>query len=104
VFERMQAESSAVIGGLYGTVLHRVAARRRLSRFVVAGGDTSSQTMRRLGIDALSVDAINPASQDALMHIHAADPALNGAQVLLKAGQNGADNHFVLAREGRQWR
>jgi len=29
VFERMQAESSAVIGGLYGTVLRRVAARRR---------------------------------------------------------------------------
>ncbi len=104
VCEQMGAESSALIGGLYGAVLRRVSARRRLPRFVVAGGDTSSQTMRRLGIDALSVDAINPASQDAFMRIHAADPALNGAQVLLKAGQNGDDNHFVLAREGRHWR
>jgi uncharacterized protein YgbK (DUF1537 family) len=100
----MQAESSALIGSLYSALLRRVSARRRLSRFVVAGGDTSSQTMRRLGIDALSVDAINPASQDAFMRIHAADPALSGAQVLLKAGQNGNDDHFVLAREGRHWR
>ncbi|MCE4547270.1 MULTISPECIES: four-carbon acid sugar kinase family protein [unclassified Caballeronia] len=104
VCEQLGAESSALIGALYGAVLRRVSARRRLPRFVVAGGDTSSQTMRRLGIDALSVDAINPTSQDAFMRIHAADPALNGAQVLLKAGQNGDDDHFVLAREGRHWR
>jgi uncharacterized protein YgbK (DUF1537 family) len=100
----MGAESSALIGGLYGAVLRRVSATLHLPRFVVAGGDTSSQTMRRLGIDALSVDAINPASQDAFMRIHAANGALNGAQVLLKAGQNGGDDHFVLAREGRHWR
>ncbi|SAL76789.1 YgbK domain-containing protein [Caballeronia telluris] len=103
VCDRMQAESSAVIGGVYGAVLRRVAARRQLPRFIVAGGDTSSQTMRRLGIDALSVDAVNPASQDAFMRIHAAGGALDGAQVLLKAGQNGADDHFVQAREGRAW-
>jgi uncharacterized protein YgbK (DUF1537 family) len=104
VCEQMGAESSALIGGLYGAVLRRVSATLHLPRFVVAGGDTSSQTMRRLGIDALSVDAINPASQDAFMRIHAANGALNGAQVLLKAGQNGGDDHFVLAREGRHWR
>ncbi|MDB5732464.1 MAG: hypothetical protein JWQ03_2359 [Variovorax sp.] len=107
VFERVGGESSAVIGSLYGDVLRRVTAHVRLPRLVLAGGDTSSQTMRTLGIEALSIDAVNTASQEPFLRMHAgphsASRAFDGTQVLLKAGQNGPEDYFTAAQRGDGW-
>ncbi|SDL69846.1 Uncharacterized conserved protein YgbK, DUF1537 family [Modicisalibacter muralis] len=103
VFGAMQSESSAVIGRLYGSVLRLVFAQRTLPRLMLAGGDTSSQTVRALGIDALTIDAINPASMEAFMRMHAEQSPFDGVQLLMKAGQNGSDDYFTCARLGEGW-
>jgi uncharacterized protein YgbK (DUF1537 family) len=103
VFDSMATESSAVIGGVYGAVLRRVVASRRLPRVVLAGGDTSSQTMRRLGVDALTIDAANTATNEAFMRVRAQGSPFDGMQVLLKAGQNGTDDYLGRALEGDGW-
>ncbi|MFL9913177.1 four-carbon acid sugar kinase family protein [Paraburkholderia sp. RL17-337-BIB-A] len=103
VFDSMASESSAVIGAVYGAVLRRVVASRRLPRVVLAGGDTSSQTMRRLGVDALTIDAVNTATNEAFMRVRAQGSPFDGMQVLLKAGQNGTDDYLGRALEGDGW-
>lgn len=105
--ERGGVESSAAIGRLYGDVLRRVRASVALPRFALAGGDTSSQTLRALGIEALAIDAINESSQEPFLRLHAGTTsdghAFDGAQVLLKAGQNGPDDYFDAAQRGAGW-
>ncbi|NYT82157.1 four-carbon acid sugar kinase family protein [Alcaligenaceae bacterium] len=103
VFETIQSESSAVIGRIYGSVLTSVMKKHRLPRIMLAGGDTSSQTIRALGIEALTIDAINRASTEAFMTMHCNNPLFDGVQLLMKAGQNGSDDYFSRAREGTQW-
>ncbi|HZH26105.1 MAG TPA: four-carbon acid sugar kinase family protein [Azospirillaceae bacterium] len=103
LFERIGRESSAVIGGIYGAVLRRVTSRTRIARFLLAGGDTASRTMRALGVEALSIVAVNVESQEPLLRIHAGESRLDGAQVLLKAGQNGGPDYFSAARRGDGW-
>jgi uncharacterized protein YgbK (DUF1537 family) len=102
-FARMARESSAVIGRLYAALLDRVAASAALPRFVLAGGDTSSQTLRALGVAGLRIAAVNLASQEPLLRIHAPGSRFDAAQVLLKAGQNGGEDYFEAARRGSGW-
>lgn len=71
-------------------VAHDGAARR----VIVCGGDTSSRVTRLLGVEALSL-AANPWGNVVLLRAHAADPAVDGLELLLKGGQVGADSLFV---------
>ena len=103
VFQAMQSESSAVIGSLYGKILKQVMAEDPFERVMLAGGDTSSQTVRSLGINALTIDAHNQSSTEAFMRMHASGSCFDGVQILMKAGQNGSDDYFTCAREGRGW-
>lgn len=73
------------------SVVVRADASRRV---VVCGGDTSSRVTRLLGIEALSI-AANPWGNVVLLRAHAADPALDGVELLLKGGQVGADSLFT---------
>lgn len=63
-------------------------------RVIVCGGDTSSRVTRLLGVEALSI-AANPWNNVVLLRAHAADPALDGLELLLKGGQVGADSLFT---------
>lgn len=75
--------------------LVRTAARSRaVRRVIVCGGDTSSRITRLLDIDALSI-AANPWGNVVLLRPHAADPAIDGLELLLKGGQVGADSLFL---------
>jgi uncharacterized protein YgbK (DUF1537 family) len=63
-------------------------------RVIVCGGDTSSRITRLLGVESLSI-AANPWGNVVILRAHAADPALDGLELLLKGGQVGADTLFT---------
>ena len=100
----MDAESSSVIGALYAALARAVFSRLPLPRLMLAGGDTSSQIVRALGVQSLAIDAVNPESTEAMMRMNASGTPFDGVQLLMKAGQNGPVDYFTQAREGRQWR
>lgn len=83
-----------------GDILSHVLRRVPLRRFVVAGGDTSTTAMRRLGIDALEL--IAPLSPGApLCRALAPGHPLHHRQCVLKGGQMGGPDFFLQARAGR---
>lgn len=68
-------------------------------RIIVCGGDTSSRVATRLGVTSLSI-AANPRDNVVLLTAHAEDPAIDGAELLLKGGQVGTDDLFESVRQG----
>ncbi|MDN3496441.1 four-carbon acid sugar kinase family protein [Planococcus sp. APC 4015] len=78
-------EAIAVAGASVVDHALRVGATRRI---IVCGGDSSSRITRRLGVTSLSIVA-NPWDNIVLLRAHAADPAVDGAEMLLKGGQVG---------------
>jgi len=68
-------------------------------RIIVCGGDTSSRVATQLGVTSLSI-AANPWDNVVLLNAHADDPAIDGAELLLKGGQVGADDLFEAVRTG----
>ncbi|MET9275769.1 four-carbon acid sugar kinase family protein [Kribbella sp. NPDC003557] len=78
-------------------VVHGVVAATAVRRVVVAGGDTSGQVLRQLGISALELagptQPIAPGVH--LCRTSAAAPELDGLQVLLKPGQLGEADLFT---------
>lgn len=88
------------IGAGLGAVLDRLLREARLTRAVIAGGDTSGHAARRLGIDALTAVApLAPGSP--LCRAHApAEAGRDGLEIALKGGQVGRDDFFRAARDG----
>lgn len=87
------------LGRALGRVAHEVIRRAGLTRVLFAGGDTSSHGVARLGIDALSWAA--PIERGApLVRAHAADPAIDGLELVLKGGQIGGEDFFETVRRG----
>jgi 3-oxoisoapionate kinase len=83
-----------------GTLLSRLLERVALDRFVVAGGDTSSASIKLLGIDALEMVA--PLAPGApLCRALAPGRPLHGRELVLKGGQIGGPDFFVQVRAGR---
>lgn len=68
-------------------------------RLIVCGGDTSSRVVRSLGISSLSI-AANPGANVVVLGARSADPAVDGAELLLKGGQVGDDDLFESVRRG----
>ena len=73
------------------------AAAGATRRLIVCGGDTSSRVTRLLGVESLSI-AANPWGNVVLLRAHAADPAIDGLELLLKGGQVGSDDLFESVR------
>ena len=87
------------IGAGLGAVLGRVVREGRLTRAVIAGGDTSSHAGLTLGVHALAATA--PLAPGApLCRAHADDPALDGLELALKGGQVGKPDFFAAAKAG----
>lgn len=76
------------------SVISTVAQEGAARRVIVCGGDTSSRVTRLLGVESLSI-AANPWGNVVLLRAHAADPAIEGLELLLKGGQVGADTLFT---------
>lgn len=81
-------------------ILERVLQRVDLERFVVAGGDTSTAAIGRLGLDALEMVA--PMAPGApLCRVLAPGKRLDGVEVVLKGGQVGGRDLFRDAKGNR---
>ncbi len=79
-----------------GRLMRRIMDRARISRLVVAGGDTSTLAIKALDIWGLSYRA--PLVDGApLCRAHSAVQQLDGLEVVLKGGQMGPVDFFQLA-------
>jgi len=71
----------------------RVLSKAKPRRVGVAGGDTSSYTVKALNVWGLSyLGQLDPGV--ALCRLHSDDPGLDGVEVMLKGGQMGAADIF----------
>lgn len=61
---------------------------------VVAGGDTASHTVRRLGVDWIEVETLFTIGAP-ICRAHSRRPMADGLRVLLKGGQVGDENLFI---------
>jgi uncharacterized protein YgbK (DUF1537 family) len=87
------------IGAGLGRLLDRVMRKAKLTRGVIAGGDTSGHAAMTLGIYALTALApIAPGSP--LCRAHSDDPAHADLEIALKGGQMGAPDYFRAAKQG----
>ncbi|MFD1197955.1 four-carbon acid sugar kinase family protein [Brucella gallinifaecis] len=84
-----------------GFILRNLVEREKLSRAVIAGGDTSSHALRELHVDALTTLLPLPQTPGSpLCTAHGAHAATNGLQIALKGGQVGSDGYFSQIRDG----
>ncbi len=83
-----------LLGRIAGMILDAVPFRR----IVVAGGDTSGEVARHLGIDSLRFEA--PLAPGApWCRVTSARPTIAGAVFAFKGGQVGRDDFFVVAAD-----
>lgn len=87
------------IGAGLGRLLDRVMREAKLSRGVIAGGDTSGHAAQSMGIYAL--EALAPLAPGGCLALaHADDAARPTFEIALKGGQIGAPDFFSAARSG----
>ena len=96
-----QAQARHAIGRALGDALRLILNRTGIRRAAIAGGDTSSHALRRMGIGALTVRHAFPATPGSpLCTAYAEAAAFEGLEIALKGGQIGGDDYFVALRDG----
>ncbi|MBK9123495.1 MAG: four-carbon acid sugar kinase family protein [Chloroflexi bacterium] len=99
---RMSVDPQSVgqrLGTQQGMILRAILERTGLRRAIVTGGDTCGYSARQLGIYALS--AVMPVAPGApLCRAYSGDPAFDGLEISLKAGQVGKPDYFGSIRQG----
>jgi 3-oxoisoapionate kinase len=101
VLAGLRAGPGVVVAGAgdLGPIVAGALRAGAVRRVVVAGGDTAGRVMRAVRADALEiVSVIEPGLP--LGRLRAADPDVDGAEVLLKGGQLGPDDLFDRVRAG----
>lgn len=88
----------STLGIALGNVV-KSALEDGVRRIVVAGGDTSGQVMRAINADAAEVDTVLGVVA-VVCRLRSDEPAVDGAQVLLKGGQAGSVDLFERVRRG----
>lgn len=89
------------LGQVLGDILKRLVLEAGLTRAVIAGGDTSSHALGRLGVDALTVRLPLPATPGSpLCTAHSALKGMDGLEIAMKGGQIGGDDYFGAIRDG----
>jgi uncharacterized protein YgbK (DUF1537 family) len=82
-----------------GAFVSQLLAATQCSRIGIAGGDTSSWTLRALDVWGLSfIGHLAPGV--ALCRMHSSDENLDGIEIMLKGGQMGQPDLFVRLRDG----
>lgn len=90
------------LGQALGIILRRLVEEERLSRGVIAGGDTSSHALKELRVEALTTLLPLPQTPGSpLCTAHGNHQPTNGLQIALKGGQVGTDGYFSQIRDGR---
>lgn len=84
------------IGKALGNVAMRVAQSAGLQRLVIAGGDSSGHACRGMGINSLQVKSTFWHGAP-LCSAHSSNPALCGMELILKGGQVGTPDFFLLS-------
>ena len=88
------------LGQYLGLLLRELIRQSGVRRVAVAGGDTSSHAVRKLGIEALTfAGLLSPGAP--LCHGHSPDSAIAGLELVLKGGQVGPENFFEIVRKGK---
>lgn len=91
--------AGAAIGAALGRVSRDVVRRTGIGRMLFAGGDTSSHGVAQMGLEAIAWAA--PLERGApLVRAYAAEPELDGLELVLKGGQMGAPDFFETVRRG----
>jgi uncharacterized protein YgbK (DUF1537 family) len=89
------------IGRGLGQIERALVEQTRLTRAVIAGGDTSSHALHQLGVFALTMRMPSPATPGSpLCRAHSDDKAFDGLEIALKGGQVGGDDYFGRIRDG----
>ena len=88
------------IGLRFAQLAGRAFQDTSLTRLVVAGGDSSSFTMRALGALALQVKASHFAQNAHFCSLLSNEAHTHGKEVLLKGGQVGTEHLYQLALDG----
>ena len=88
------------IGLLYAQLARAAIVDAGLTRIVVAGGDSSSFTMRQLGAIALETKASHFKQNAHICMLFSDDPEMHGKEVLLKGGQVGTAELYGLMLKG----
>ncbi|MCR8722778.1 four-carbon acid sugar kinase family protein [Frigidibacter sp. ROC022] len=96
-----KAEVNERISVGLGRLARNVVQATKLTRIVVAGGDTSGHAMVQMGVRSISAIAQVTAGAP-LCRVQAPDGPLDGLEVVLKGGQMGGRDLFSLVRDGRQ--
>lgn len=87
------------LGAALGRILREVLERAGLKRAVVAGGETFSDAVGQLGLQALRYGGqLAPGSP--LCRTFATNAALDGLEFALKGGQVGQDDFFTRVKTG----
>src|ERR1700722_1667276 len=89
------------IGRALGQIERALIEQASLSRALVAGGDTSSHALRKLGVYALTTRLPLPETPGSpLCLAHSEDRAIDGLELAFKGGQVGGDDYFSVIRDG----
>ena len=89
------------IGKSLGKILKRLVEHEKLTRAVIAGGDTSSHALTELGVQALTTLLPLPATPGSPLCLsHGKDQAADGLEIALKGGQVGGGDYFQVIRNG----
>jgi 3-oxoisoapionate kinase len=88
-----QVAAGKLLGSLLGEIALRVHACAPFPRLVIAGGDTSGNAVRQMGLRVLRCDAALAVSTP-VCHGEGSD-SLDGLELVFKGGQVGLDNFFT---------
>ena len=89
------------LGQRLGIILRELVARAGLKRAVIAGGDTSSHALAKLGVEVLTLRLPLPQSPGSpLCRAFGPESETDGLEIALKGGQVGLDDYFPMIRAG----
>jgi len=99
VLHSRDARTDHDIGAMLGRVTREVLSATRVRRLLVAGGDTSGQVARALGIESLEMVG-QLVRGSPLCRAAAPNSPADGIEVTFKGGQIGPVDFFGLVRDG----
>ncbi|MFB2561559.1 four-carbon acid sugar kinase family protein [Rhizobium sp. IMFF44] len=96
-FEDIPADQ---IGEAYAQLMVRARLATSVPRVVLAGGDSSSYTVRFSGAEALTIKVFDEVQHGHLCELIGGESGLDGLEILLKGGQIGKDDYFLRVLNG----
>jgi uncharacterized protein YgbK (DUF1537 family) len=90
-----------LLGAQQGAILKDILSQSGLRRTAIAGGDTSGNVLKQLGVYVLEI-VIPLGTATPLCRARSHHPDFDGLEIALKGGQLGELNFFENARQGIQ--